>query len=449
MCALALIATFGITRLYLQQEQIEPEPLMVKHADSVELIDANIEIDVDVETTKVERTIVSPFGPPIDPPALKEIPEFPAVFRIGQMPSDDQRQSNAKFDGEPIATADANPNDFKIQLCQHNGAIPSVPPGTWDLWNQGNYTGPARQVHVGKYRLRVGDQLEFFFRKTHEVTNRPYELSPNDVITIDFSNDQEAVLNLTRDVTVQQNGTVTLKLAGPVAAAGLTLPELQAKLEKRFETWIPIPGITVSPRTVNAKLEGLRSVYDRRAGAGGQVLPATVTPEGTIQLPSIGSVFVQGLTIDEVNREIDARYKLLVSGAEITTKLARRAPTSIYVLGEVTAPDRYSITDPTSVMDAIALAQGWNPGGNLRNVIVFRRTEDWGIIATRVDIHDALYGNDATPCDNIFLRHLDTIVVPKRQIQVTDDWINLIFTRGIYSVIPLQYTVSFMKNSTI
>jgi hypothetical protein len=53
MCALALIATFGITRLYLQQEQIEPEPLMVKHADSVELIDANIEIDVDVETTKV------------------------------------------------------------------------------------------------------------------------------------------------------------------------------------------------------------------------------------------------------------------------------------------------------------------------------------------------------------------------------------------------------------
>ena len=212
---------------------------------------------------------------------------------------------------------------------------------------------------------------------------------------------------------------------------------------------IPGMGITVSPKQLNAKLEELRAVYDRRAGVGGQALAATVTPEGTIQLPSIGSVFVQGLSLDELNREIDARYGLIVDGAEITTKLVQRAPTSIFVLGEVAAPDRYTITDPTSVMDAIALAQGWNPGGNLRNVIVFRRTEDWGIIATRVDLQDALFGNDPTPRDNIYLRHLDTIVVPKLKAQIANDWINMIFTRGIYSVIPLQYTVTFMKNSTI
>ncbi|MFT5527302.1 MAG: polysaccharide export outer membrane protein [Pirellulaceae bacterium] len=442
-CTLALLAAFGITHLYLQYEQMESEPLLVRYADQV-----HVDL-LELKTELVEPAKLTPFGPPIDPPVLDEIPQYPAVFRIGQLPADEQRRANSSIEGAPIAATDVDPDSFKVQLCQYNGAVPYVPPGTWDLWNQGNYTGPARQVHVGKYRLRVQDQLEFFFRLTREITSKPYELSPGDEITIDFSNDQEAKLNLTRDVIVQPNGTITLKLVGPVAAAGMTLPELQAKLEKRYETWIPIPSITVSPKSLNAKLEELRAVYDRRAGVGGQALGATVTPEGTIQLPSIGSVFVQGLTLDELTREIGARYGLIVDGAEITAKLVQRAPTSIYVLGEVAAPDRYAITDPTSVIDAIALAQGWNPGGNLRNVIVFRRTEDWGIIATRVDIHDALYGNDATPRDNIYLRHLDTIVIPKRQIQVTNDWINLIFTRGIYSVIPLQYTVAFMKNSTI
>ena len=40
-------------------------------------------------------------------------------------------------------------------------------------------------------------------------------------------------------------------------------------------------------------------------------------------------------------------------------------------------------------MQAMALAQGWNNGGNLRNVIIFRRAEDWRLIATKVDLQGA------------------------------------------------------------
>ena len=41
---------------------------------------------------------------------------------------------------------------------------------------------------------------------------------------------------------------------GTVAAAGLTLEGLQEKLEKRYEPYIEIPGITVSPKKLYTKL---------------------------------------------------------------------------------------------------------------------------------------------------------------------------------------------------
>ena len=51
-----------------------------------------------------------------------------------------------------------------------------------------------------------------------------------------------------------------------------------------------------------------------------------MTPEGTIQLPGLGSVPTQGLTLGELKREIDVRYTQLVEGFEVTPILLERAP---------------------------------------------------------------------------------------------------------------------------
>ena len=48
---------------------------------------------------------------------------------------------------------------------------------------------------------------------------------------------------------------------------------------------------------------------------------ATVTPEGSVQLPGIGSVPAQGLTLDELKMEIDERYALVVEGIEVIRRL--------------------------------------------------------------------------------------------------------------------------------
>ena len=118
-------------------------------------------------------------------------------------------------------------------------------------------------------------------------------------------------------------------------------------------------------------------------------------------------------------------------------------------MGEVTAPGQFALQGPTSVIQSIALAGNWLPSGNMRNVIVFRRTADWGLIATRVDLYRALYGKSGTPRDDIWLRDSDIVLVPRHRVQEIDDWINLIFTQGVYGVVPLQWAINFSKNTTI
>ena len=84
-----------------------------------------------------------------------------------------------------------------------------------------------------------------------------------------------------------------------------------------------------------------------------------VTPAGDIQLPGVGSIFVQGLTLAEAKQEIDARYDAAVPGVQVTLVLVERAQRFIYVLGEVGQPGRFELEGPTTAMQAIGMAGGW------------------------------------------------------------------------------------------
>ena len=57
---------------------------------------------------------------------------------------------------------------------------------------------------------------------------------------------------------------------------------------------------------------------------------------------------------------MDERYAQYVDGIEITPILITRAPRYVFVVGEVRTPGRYTLEGPTTVMQSIALAGGWN-----------------------------------------------------------------------------------------
>ena len=303
----------------------------------------------------------------------------------------------------------------------------------WNPYHQGEYVGPARPAHISPYRIRVDDQMEFVYRLTRETTALPYKLSVGDTIQFEIL----VGADLTRELEIQPDGTVLLPLVGSVMAAGRTAEQLQRELIEEFKEYYKDPLIVVSPLRVNTKLEDLRAAVDRRGGRGGQALETRVTPEGTIQLPGIGSVCVQGLTLDELNEELDARYGQLFGGIEVTPILRVRAPRYVYVVGEVAAPGRYTLEAPTSLMQAIALAGGWNAeSANLRQVVVFRRGEDWRLMATMLNIRGGLYGRHPLPKDELWLRDSDIVLVPKSYLRVLDDVITLVFTEGLYAAMP-------------
>lgn len=312
-------------------------------------------------------------------------------------------------------------------------------PIPWQAFQQGEYIGPARTAHVNQYRLRVDDQVEFIYRVTRSESGKPYRLQTGDVLKIESLIDT----TLNREVTIQTDGTIILPLVGQLTVSRLEIMDVQRLLEERYKKYYKLPDVTVTPVKTNTRLEDLKAAVDNRFFSGGQGRNVRVNPEGTVSLPGIDQIPAQGLTLDEIKREVNARYLSIVEGLEVTPNLATRAPRMIFVIGEVKAPGRYTLEGPTTAMQAVALAGGWNVGGNLRNVVVFRRADDWRLMATKLDIRGALYGERPMPSDEIWLRDSDLVVVPKSSLQRFDDIAEMVFTKGVYAVLPLTTTYQF------
>ncbi len=316
----------------------------------------------------------------------------------------------------------------------------------WQAYAQGEYVGHARTAHVPEYRLRVDDVLDLVYRRTRQETATPYRLNVGDEVQVESFTDPA----LNRVLILQPDGTITLRLLGQVKATGRTVPELREHLDKLYEKYYKVPAITVTPLKVNSKLEDLIATVDSRYGAtGGLNRAARITPEGTISLPVLGSVFSQGLTLGELRAELNARYAEEIEGVEVIPVLVERAPRYVYVLGEVAIPGRYELTGPTTATMAIAMAGSWNVGAYLKHIVVFRRGDDWRLMATVIDLHNALFGKQPCPPGEIWIDDSDVIIVPKSPILAADDFIDLVFTRGIYGVFPVSTTLQFSKLSTL
>jgi polysaccharide export outer membrane protein len=376
-----------------------------------------------------------------------------AVGAVGQRPS---------LAGRIHWVAPILPGDEPVQLCQAlspadpnpipaldcvNDCPPSGPSGwnAMDLvgefqeWAQGEYIGRARLSHVPTYRLRVDDQLNFVFRVTRDEIPTPYQINVGDEVTIESATDRE----LRRTLIVLPDGTITLPLLGQVRAAGMSVVQLREELDKIYKKFYKVPAITVTPVRVDTKLEDLRYTVSGRSGFGGQLLAGRVTPEGTIQLPAVGSVPAQGLTLDEFRLELNERFAEQIEGVEVMPVLAARAPRYVYVLGEVAQPGRYTLEAPTTVMQAIAMAGSWNVGAHITHIVVFRRVDDWRLVATTIDLRAALLGREPCPPSEIWVGDADLVIVPKSKLLRADNFIELIFTRGLYGVIPFQSSVGY------
>ena len=167
----------------------------------------------------------------------------------------------------------------------------------WEQFAYGEYIGPHRTPHVGEYRVRVNDNIEFVYLLTREQSVDPYQLFVGDQIQVSSAID--ASLNQ-REITVLSDGTVSLSLIGQVRVAGKTVADLQRELNDKYSAYVKTPAIVVGVTKGDTPLQDVRDAVDARQGQGGQLRQAIVSPDGTLQLPLIGSVPVVGLTLEEI-----------------------------------------------------------------------------------------------------------------------------------------------------
>lgn len=97
----------------------------------------------------------------------------------------------------------------------------------------------------------------------------------------------------------------------------------------------------------------------------------TVSDQGDISLPLIGSLAVAGKTLGEVQVAITQKYgeKYLVN-PRVNVDVLNYRP--FFILGEVKNPGSYPYVAGMTIVNAVALAGGYTPRGNKRRTTITR-----------------------------------------------------------------------------
>ena len=134
-----------------------------------------------------------------------------------------------------------------------------------------------------------------------------------------------------------------------------------------------------------------------------------VRPDGMISLPLVGEMKAAGLTPaqlrDALNEVLKEYQETVVTSVIVQEGNSYR----IFILGEVMSPGTYTMTRRMSVIQAIALAGGFNPFASRKIVLV---RENGNSMAEKIEIRfDDIIDTDARRDKNLILKPGDTVFV--------------------------------------
>ena len=321
-------------------------------------------------------------------------------------------------------------------------------PIPWEVLGPGEFLGPIRTPYESNYRVRINDVLEMTYAVSRKMLPSNYRVQLGDQLVINDANRPD-ISNQTH--VVLDDGYIGPIEIPPVHVAGKTVTQIREMLTEAYDEAGTIdPVISVSITQHNTALTELLQAIQGQFNANGSVKQVRVSPDGTIQLPLIGRVCVYGLTLDEVSREVNLRYSEHIYNLNVTPALIEVAPKTVFVFGQVGQPGAIQVNGPTTVLGAIAQAQGFLQGANRRQIVVLRRDSQWRMIATKVDLQGASFGKSPIPYDDLWLRPSDIIIVPKSPIQRLADFIDLYFARTLFVLVPNQgISINFDQSGNV
>jgi polysaccharide export outer membrane protein len=154
--------------------------------------------------------------------------------------------------------------------------------------------------------------------------------------------------------------------------------------------------------------------------------PVRIGLDGNIVLPFAGSVRANGLTIEELRKEIVKRFADIVRDPEVSLSIEDYRSQPVSVLGAVTTPGVHQIRGRKTLIEALSLAGGLRQDSG--NMVTIIRRIDYGRIGIRGETEDLETGfrtahvdvgalmEGRNPEDNVPIQPDDVITVPRARM---------------------------------
>ncbi|MEH2308953.1 polysaccharide biosynthesis/export family protein [Nostoc sp.] len=250
---------------------------------------------------------------------------------------------------------------------------------------------------LSRYLLGPGDIIGVVLQRPPG----PYRLGIGDGISVSV----QRFPDLSFQALINPEGNIVVPLLGTVSLQGLTLEEAQEKIRLGLNRYVVDPVIVLALAAQRQDLS----------------FQAVISPEGTIVVPQVGTVSLQGLTLEEAQEKIRLGLSRFFPDPIIVVSLAGARPVQVTVSGEIFRPGIYPINSATPrVADALLISGGSTLNADLRQIQVRRKLIDGSVISQTIDLYAALQNGGSIP--NLRLQDGDAILVPRREVGNDDGY---------------------------
>lgn len=158
----------------------------------------------------------------------------------------------------------------------------------------------------------------------------------------------------------------------------------------------------------------------------------SISKEGKITVPSVGEIFLNGLTIDaakaQIKKSCSKVYSSIKSGeSKLSLVLTKIRTVKVTIIGAKKSGN-YSVSSLSTVFNALHIAGGPNENGSFRQIELIRANK----VIRVIDIYKFLLNGDQT--DNINLQDNDIIKIPVYSSRIKIE--GRVKRPGIFELLP-------------
>jgi polysaccharide export outer membrane protein len=140
----------------------------------------------------------------------------------------------------------------------------------------------------------------------------------------------------------------------------------------------------------------------------------TVQPDGFVALKGTSTLFVEGLTVPQMQQAVASAYRSFLRDPEVTVTLKDFDKPYFLASGEVARPGKYELRGDLTVSEGVAIAGGFTQQARHSQVVLFRRISAYVAESHVIDLKKMLDSHDLH--EDLHLQPGDFIYVPQSRI---------------------------------